>query len=101
MLQRAKLAYEGKKGTPVNEETFAKWKADKAEKRRQENAALVAKEMAKKTKGKGLSVLSGKALFEYDASLFVDDEEAVADKVDVSQVRPTTHSLTTTLAELG
>jgi hypothetical protein len=46
----------------------------------------VARELAKKTKGKGLSVLSGKALFEYDASLFVDDEEAGAEGVDLTQV---------------
>ena len=43
--------------------------------------------MAKKTKGKGLSVLSGKALFEYDASLFVDDEEAGEEQVDVSKLK--------------
>ena len=47
----------------------------------------VAKELAKKTKGKGLAVLSGRALFEYDASLFVDDEEATDEKVDVSKVK--------------
>lgn len=52
-----------------------------------QNEKQVAKELAKKTKGKGLSVLSGKALFEYDASLFVDDEEATDEKVDVSKVR--------------
>lgn len=46
----------------------------------------MAKELAKKTKGKGLAVLSGRALFEYDASLFVDDEEATDEKVDGSKV---------------
>jgi len=44
-------------------------------------------EIAKKTKGKGLSVLSGKALFEYDAALFVDDEEAGEEQVDVKKLR--------------
>jgi len=84
-FQRAKLQFEGKNKTPVTAESFAKWKADKAEQRRRENAEKVAQELKKKTKGKGLSVLSGKALFEYDASLFVDDEEAGED-VDVTQV---------------
>lgn len=46
----------------------------------------MAKELAKKTKGKGLSVLSGKALFEYDATLFVDDDEATDEQVDVTKV---------------
>lgn len=43
--QRAKLHREGKQGTPVNEETLAKWKADRkakklAEERRQVRGTL-------------------------------------------------------------
>jgi hypothetical protein len=96
-IQRAKLAYEGKAKTPVTAESFAKWKAEKAEQKKKENAEKVARELAKKAKGKGLSVLSGKALFEYDATLFVDDEEADASGVDVSKVRrrgvPRSHAM--------
>ncbi|CAM9861915.1 unnamed protein product, partial [Choristocarpus tenellus] len=33
-------------------------------------------EIKKRGKGKGLSVLSGRALFDYDASLFQDDADA-------------------------
>lgn len=81
------MQYEGKNKTPVTAESFAKWKADKAEQKKRENAEKVAQELKKKTKGKGLSVLSGKDLFEYDASLFVDDEEANDESVDLTQVR--------------
>eukprot|EP01039_Chlorochromonas_danica_P005083 gene5083-5585_t len=74
--QRAKLAAEGKKGTPVTEESFAKWRADKLLRKQAEAEARVKAEQLKKKGGKGLSVLSGKELFSYNASLFVDDESA-------------------------
>lgn len=75
--QRAKLHEQGKKGTPVNEETLAKWKADRKAKKLLEERRKVEAEMRKKSKGKGLSVLSGRALFDYDATLFADDADAV------------------------
>lgn len=65
-------------GTPVNAETFKAWK----EKKEAERLAAVEesrKEMAKKTGGKGLTAMSGKDLFHYDASLFVDDDGAVSE----------------------
>lgn len=98
--QRAKLAAEGKKGTPVTEESFAKWRAEKLLKRQAEAEARLKSEQTKKKGGKGLcklavlfklvclfffyfffkplsiAVLSGKELFNYNASLFVDDESA-------------------------
>lgn len=74
--QRAKLAAEGKKGTPVTAESFAKWKADKQIRKQAEAEARLKAEHLKKKGGKGLSVLSGKELFSYNASLFVDDESA-------------------------
>ncbi|KAG5191073.1 hypothetical protein JKP88DRAFT_12314 [Tribonema minus] len=74
--QRAKLAAEGKAGTPVTSETLAAWKARRAAARRDEERRMVEREMAKKGKKKGLAVLSGRALFDYDASLFKDDEDA-------------------------
>ena len=52
--QRAKLGPNG--GTPVTEETLAKWKADKqARKKADETKRL--KEQAKKTGGRGISTL--------------------------------------------
>lgn len=74
--QRAKLQAEGKKGTPVTEESFMKWRQDKLAKKKAEMEARVKAEQSKKKGGKGLSVLSGKELFTYNASLFVDDESA-------------------------
>ena len=40
-IQRSKLAFHGLNKTPVNEETFAQWKKDKAEQRKKENAEKV------------------------------------------------------------
>lgn len=97
--QRAKLQAEGKKGTPVTEESFMKWRQDKLARKRADMEARVKAEQSKKKGGKGLckyclylclkyhvviylitffflAVLSGKELFTYNASLFVDDESA-------------------------
>jgi hypothetical protein len=74
--QRAKLQAEGKKGTPVTEESFMKWRQDKLARKRADMETRVKAEQSKKKGGKGLSVLSGKELFSYNASLFVDDESA-------------------------
>eukprot|EP01033_Poteriospumella_lacustris_P014816 gene14817-10595_t len=49
---------------------------EKLAKKRAEMEARVKAEQSKKKGGKGLSVLSGKELFSYNASLFVDDESA-------------------------
>lgn len=75
--QRAKLAAEGQKGTPVTEASFAKWRAEKLVKKQAEAEARLKAEQMKKKGGKGLSVLSGKELFSYNASLFVDDDAAL------------------------
>mmetsp|Transcript_43888 Transcript_43888/g.99189 ORF Transcript_43888/g.99189 Transcript_43888/m.99189 type:complete len:331 (+) Transcript_43888:216-1208(+) len=81
-LQRAKMRAEGRVGTPVTEASLAQWKCERAEKRRREAEAKVTAELKKKKGGKGLSVLSGKELFAYDKSLFVDDEEADVDEYE-------------------
>jgi hypothetical protein len=52
--QRAKLAAEGKKGTPVTAESFAKWRADKLLKKQAEAEARLKAEQLKKKGGKGL-----------------------------------------------
>jgi hypothetical protein len=62
--QRAKLAQEGKKGTPVTAETFAQWRAAKLLKRQQEAEARVKTEQSKKKGGKGLCKPSSHNLFE-------------------------------------
>ena len=62
-------------GTPVTPETFAAWK----DRKRKQKADLVQKtieqEYKKKKGGKGLSVLSGRDLYEYRKELFVDRDE--------------------------
>lgn len=59
-------------------ETFMAWKQRKEEERRaQVEAQRVAE--AKKGGNKGLHVLSGRDLFQYDPSLFVDDEGAAGE----------------------
>lgn len=75
--QRAKLLSEGKRGTPVTAESFARWRADKLVRKQAEAEARLKAEQSKKKGGKGLSVLSGKELFNYNASLFVDDDAAI------------------------
>lgn len=61
--QRAKLAAEGKKGTPVTEESFAKWRAEKLAKKQAEAEARLKAEQTKKKGGKGLCKLFIKGLF--------------------------------------
>lgn len=99
--QRAKLAAEGKKGTPVTAESFATWRTAKLAQKQAEAEARVKAELTKKKGGKGLcksfssgfahvymvalqvlflffaAVLSGKELFNYNSSLFVDDDGAI------------------------
>eukprot|EP00605_Chrysophyceae_sp_TOSAG23-4_P000273 GSChrysophyteH1.ASY1.ANO1.315.1 assembled CDS len=75
--QRAKLQSEGKPGTPVNETTFSAWRKKKLEERQKAAEERVRIEQTKKKGGKGLSVLSGRELFKYDASLFKDDDAAI------------------------
>lgn len=46
--------------------------------------------MKKKNKGKGLSVLSGRALYDYDATLFeVRQQETAANKPQMAALRTT------------
>lgn len=64
----------GKKGTPVTEETFKEWQERKRKRKDAENKKLVEQEMKKKKGGKGLSVLSGRELYNYKKELFKDQE---------------------------
>ncbi len=74
--QRAALAAKGKKGTPVTQESLEKWKADRKAKKRAEERKFAERKVAEKGK-KGLNMLSGRALYDYDSSIFKDDADAV------------------------
>jgi len=89
----AKLKETGKPGTPVTEETLRVWQEKKRKRKADEARKLVEAEMKKKKGGRGLSVLSGRALYEYNASLFVDDANAKdiekeVDEEEVGEVTP-------------
>mmetsp|Transcript_17194 Transcript_17194/g.37563 ORF Transcript_17194/g.37563 Transcript_17194/m.37563 type:complete len:380 (+) Transcript_17194:243-1382(+) len=75
--QRERLAALGLKGTPITEETFTKWRAAKLARRQYEAEVRLKQEQSKKKGGKGLSVLSGKELFNFNKDLFVDDDGAM------------------------
>lgn len=72
------LKKSGKKGTPVTEESFKAWQERKRKRRAEESKKLVEAEMRKKKGGKGLAVLSGRALYEYKRDLFKDEEEGTS-----------------------
>lgn len=76
--QRKKLGATG--GTPVTAETLAAYKKEKMERKRVEEEKKQ-KELMKKTGGKG--VMSGRALFTYDPTLFRDDADADEDRYSV------------------
>lgn len=83
-MQRQKTVTELKasgKGTKVTPETFAAWKERKRKVRQEEARKKVEQEFRKKKGGKGLSVLSGRDLYEYKKELFDktdDDDEEMA-----------------------
>ena len=70
----------GKAGTPVTEATFKEWQERKRKRKEAEIKKVVEAEMRKKKGGKGLSVLSGRELYNYKKELFKDQE---GDTVDV------------------
>merc|ERR1712014_472638 len=58
------------KGTPVTPESFAIWQDKKRKRRANLAKKMVEQELKKKKGGKGLAVLSGRALYEYKQDLF-------------------------------
>lgn len=80
--QRTKLAAEGKTGTPVTAASFATWRAAKLAKKQAEAEERMKLAETKKKGGKDVkgSVLSGKELYNYNASLFIDDDAAIDQK---------------------
>lgn len=74
----AELKLSGR-GTPVTPETFAAWQERKRKKKAEEAQKKVEAELKKKKGGKGLSVLSGRDLYEYKKELFHDDDDDYSD----------------------
>lgn len=65
------------KGTPVTPETFAAWQDRKRKRKAEEAKKAVEVELRKKKGGKGLAVLSGRALYAYKQDLFnIGNDEA-------------------------
>jgi len=73
----ADLKAQGKTGTPVTPETFAVWQDRKRKARAEAARKRVEAEFKKKKGGKGLSILSGRDLYEYKKELFADQEDDV------------------------
>jgi hypothetical protein len=85
--KRQKMVAELKKsgkGTPITPETFAVWQEIKIAKRQAAAKKLVEAEFRKKKGGKGLAILSGRALYEYKRELFRDRDDDEGDGVDGS-----------------
>jgi len=78
-IEEARMKITSDSCTKITKEIFEKWKEDK-KKKKEEEIENKRKEEAKKTGGKGLNVLSGKQLFSYDPTLFVDDMDAADDE---------------------
>mmetsp|Transcript_21752 Transcript_21752/g.51346 ORF Transcript_21752/g.51346 Transcript_21752/m.51346 type:complete len:309 (+) Transcript_21752:139-1065(+) len=70
------------KGTPVTPETFAAWQDKKRKRRAEEAKKMVEAELKKKKGGKGLAVLSGRALYEYKQDLFNVSDDGDGDGDD-------------------
>jgi len=60
------------KGTKVTPESFSIWQAKKRKRKQEISKKMVERELKKKKGGKGLAVLSGRALYEYKKDLFKD-----------------------------
>jgi hypothetical protein len=78
-MQRSKLVDDlkkaGRTGTPITPETFAAWQERKRKARAEAARLKVEAEFKKKKGGKGLSVLSGRDLYEYKRDLFNKDDD--------------------------
>jgi hypothetical protein len=63
------------------------WRKEKLEQRQKDAEARMKLESTKRKGGKGLSALSGRELFKYDATLFHDDDAAVThqEEMELSQ----------------
>lgn len=81
LIERDREKLDITKCTMVTPETFAAWKVERLKKKAE--AVEESRKIANKKSGNhGLHILSGRALFEYDPSLFVDDIDA-ADEAEL------------------
>ena len=90
------------KGTPVTPESFAAWQEGKRKKRAEAARKTIEAELKKKKGGKGLSVLSGRDLYEYKKELFADrddDDGDVGDDDDNSREEENSKPLATVLEQ--
>lgn len=83
------LKASGKVGTPVTEASFKEWQERKRKRKEAEIKKVVEAEMRKKKGGKGLSVLSGRELYNYKKELFNDQEGESMEVGDGSETNPT------------
>lgn len=106
-MERQKVLNElkaaGKVGTPVTPDTFAIWNQAKKLKRQEEIKKRVETEFKKKKGGKGLSVLSGRDLYEYKKELFnkFDDDNDVDDAMFTTSISDGTGYNTATTTTLS
>jgi len=73
----AELKKNGVKGTPITEESFKAWLERKRVKKQSAAKKLVEAELKKKKGGRGLSILSGRDLFEYKRDLFKNHDDEI------------------------
>jgi len=83
-IDQQRKALDLSKCTPLTLELFKKWKVDK-ETRRLDEVKKKASEAEAKQKGSGMHVMSGRDLFTFDPSLFVDDEEADEELYEIDE----------------
>ena len=74
-IEAQRKALDLSKCTPITLELFKKWKADKEVRRLEEVKTKIAA-AEKKSAGSGVGIMSGRDLFTFDPSLFVDDDDA-------------------------
>ena len=74
LIEEARAKLKSSELTPVTRERFLAWKEAKLKAKRDAEEAALKEAQAKYAKGG--NVLSGKQLFQYDPTLFKDDEEA-------------------------
>jgi hypothetical protein len=67
--------------TPVTLESFNDWKRRKAERKQKELEERMKEESKKAGSKGGHNILSGKALFKYDPTLFKDDDNAADEAI--------------------
>lgn len=79
-MERAKL--DRTKLTPVTPETFAAWKVKQKAKKLEEEKMVIKEKVRAHKKGRDKSGMSGRNLFTYNPSLFVDDIDAFAEFED-------------------